>query len=47
MKRSRGSMKRSILLGETSITSDMHIILLYGRKRRGIKEPLDETERGE
>ena len=30
--------------GEISVTSDMHS---YGRKRRGIKEPLDEDERGE
>ena len=36
----------SRLLGEISITSDMQITPPYGRKWR-IKEPLDESERGE
>jgi len=36
----------SRLSGEISVTSDMQMIL-YGRKRRGTKEPLDEGERGE
>ena len=31
---------------EISITSDMQMTPLYGRKRR-TKEPLDESERGE
>ena len=34
------------LLGEITITSDMQITS-YGRKQRGTKEPLDESERGE
>ena len=34
----------SRLWGEVSITSDMHHP--YGRKQRGVKEPLDESERG-
>ena len=37
----------SRLSGEISITSDMQITPPYGRKRRGTKEPLDESERGE
>ena len=37
----------SRLLGEISITSDMQMTPLYGRKWRGTKEPLDECERGE
>ena len=37
----------SILSGEIAITSDMQLIPPYGRKRRGTKEPLDESERGE
>ena len=36
----------SRLQGEISITSDVQMTLPYGRKRRGIKEPL-EGERGE
>ena len=36
----------SRLLGEITITSDMQITP-YGRKQRGTKEPLDESERGE
>ena len=35
----------SSLQGEISITSDMHYP--YGRKQRGTKEPLDESERRE
>ena len=44
-----GWMKQKLefrLLGEISITSDMQMIPPYGRKWR-IKEPLDESERGE
>ena len=37
----------SRLLGEISITSDMQMIPVYGRKQRRNKEPLDESERGE
>ena len=37
----------SRLLGEISITSDMQMMPPYGRKWRILKEPLDETERGE
>ena len=37
----------SKLLGEISITSNMHMIPCNGRKRRGIKESLDESERQE
>ena len=37
----------SRLLGEKSITSDMQMTPPYGRKWRGTKEPLDESERGE
>ena len=33
--------------GEISITSDMQMTPPYGRKWRRIKEPLDESERGE
>ena len=32
--------------GRTSLTSDMQMIPPYGRKQRGAKEPLDESERG-
>ena len=32
--------------GEIPITSDMQMKHLYGRKWRGLKEPLDESERG-
>ena len=35
----------SRLPGYISITSDMQMIPPYGRKRRGTKEPLDESER--
>ena len=45
-----GWMKHKLgsrLLGELSITSDMQMILPYGRKWRETKEPLDESERGE
>ena len=44
-----GWMKHKLdsrLLGEISITSDMQMTPPYGRKLRGTKEPLDETERG-
>ena len=37
----------SRLLGEISLSSDMQMTPLYGRKRRGTKEPLDEGKRGE
>ena len=37
----------SRLLGEISRTADMQMTLLYGRKQRRTKEPLDESERGE
>ena len=33
--------------GEISITSDMQMTHPYGRKWRGTKKPLDESERGE
>ena len=36
----------SRLLGEISITSDIHITSPSGRKWRGTKEPLDEVEEG-
>ena len=45
-----GWMKHKLgsrLLGEISVTSDMHMTPPYGKKRRGTKEPLDESERGE
>ena len=34
-------------LGEISINSDMQMTPPYGRKPKGTKEPLDESERGE
>ena len=37
----------SRLLGELSITSDMQIYCLYGRKWRGSKDPFDEAKRVE
>ena len=37
----------SRFLGEISINSDMQMIPPYGRKWRGTKEPLDESEREE
>ena len=37
----------SRMLGEISITSDMQMTPPYARKPRRIKEPLDESERGE
>ena len=37
----------SRLLGEISITSDMQMTPIYGRKQRRTKDPLDEGERGE
>ena len=37
----------SRLPGEISITSDMQMTPLYGKKGRGTKKPLDESERGE
>ena len=37
----------SSLLGEISITSDVQMAPYFGRKQRGTKEPLDESERGE
>ena len=37
----------SRLPGEISITSDMQMTPLYGRKQQRTKEPLDESERGE
>ena len=45
-----GWMKHKLesrLLGEISITSDMHMTPPNGRKQRGTIEPLDEGERGE
>ena len=45
-----GCMKlklESRLPGEISITSYMQMTPSYGRKPRGTKEPLDESERGE
>ena len=33
--------------GEISINSDIQMTPPYGRKQRGIKELLDESERGE
>ena len=45
-----GWMKHKLesrLLGEVSIISDMQMTPLYGRKRRGTEEPLDESERGQ
>ena len=33
--------------GEISVTSDMQKTPPYGRKQRGIKQPIDEGERGE
>ena len=45
-----GWMKHKLesrLPGEISITSDMQMIPLYGRKQRGTEEPVDESERGE
>ena len=43
-----GWMKHKLesrLPGEISITSDMQMIPPYGRKRRGTKEPLGESEK--
>ena len=37
----------SILSGEISIISDMHMTPPLGKKWRRTKEPLDESERGE
>ena len=37
----------SRLLGELSITSDMQMYYLYGRKWRGSKDPFDEAKRVE
>ena len=45
-----GWMKHKLesrLLGEISVISDMQMTPLFGRKKRGTKEPLDESERGE
>ena len=45
-----GWMKHKLesrLPGEISITSDMQMTSPYGRKRRGTKELLDESESGE
>ena len=36
----------SRLLGEISVTSDMQMTPLNGRKQRGTKESLDEYQRG-
>ena len=35
------------ITGEISVTSDMQMTPPYGKKWRGAKEPLDESERGE
>ena len=48
--RNPGWMKHKLesrLWGEISITSDMQMTPPYGRKQRGAKEPLDESERGQ
>ena len=37
----------SSFLGDISTTSDMQMIPPDGRKEKGIKEPLGESERGE
>ena len=37
----------SRVLEEILITSNMQIIPPYGKKQRGTKEPLDESEQGE
>ena len=45
-----GWMKHKLELrlpGEISITSDMQMTALYGRKQRGTREPLDESDRRE
>ena len=45
-----GWMKHKLesrFLGEISITSDMQRYHPYGRRQRGTKEPLDESERVE
>ena len=45
-----GWMKHKLesrLPGEISVISDMQMTPSYGRKQRGTKEPLDESERGE
>ena len=45
-----GWMKHKLesrLQGEISITSDMHMTPPLCSKRRGTKEPLDESKRGE
>ena len=45
-----GWMKHKLesrLPGEISITSDIKMISLYGKKQRRAKEPLDKSERGE
>ena len=45
-----GWMKHELesrFLGEVSITSDMQMTHPSGRKQRGTKELLDESERGE
>ena len=38
-------MLESKLLGKISITSDMQVTPPYGRKRRGTKQSLEESER--
>ena len=41
-------MKHKLELpGEISMTSDMQMTSPYGRKQRGTKEPVNESERGE
>ena len=45
-----GWMNHKLVLrlpAEISTISAMQMTQLYGRKQRGIKEPLDENERGE
>ena len=44
-----GWMKQKVesRLTEVSISSDMQITPPYGKKQRGTKEPLDESEQGE
>ena len=41
-----GAQLESRLLGEISATSEMQMIPRLWQKGRGIKEPLDESERG-
>ena len=45
-----GRMKHKMdsrLQGKLSLTSDMQVTPLLGRRQRGAKEPIDESEKGE